>query len=159
MDLILKHNSITFQFQFLSKDPYFYLVVSIQLFSFLKNYNVNSIWNYCIKLGSFHCISAWIKNNLKTLWIWSEIHQFDVEIRLFVVVKVTSEVVNMCPIVAYNWFHFGCFLGFSFEMSENENYYKWTTCPNKSRETHVLYVHKPTYFMFAIRNACLRTYA
>lgn len=148
MDLILKHNSITFQFQFLSKDPYFYLVVSIQLFSFLKNYNVNSIWNYCIKLGSFHCISAWIKNNLKTLWIWSEIHQFDVEIRWFVVVKVTSEVVNMCPIVAYNWFHFGCFLGFSFEMSENENYYKWTTCPNKSRETQ----------LWNVCTLCLQTY-
>lgn len=153
MDLILKHNSITFQFQFLSKDPYFYLVVSIQLFSFLKNYNVNSIWNYCIKLGSFHCISAWIKNNLKTLWIWSEIHQFDVEIRLFVVVKVTSEVVNMCPIVAYNWFHFGCLM----KTITNELLVRIN--PEKHNSTYVLYVHKPTYFMFAIRNACLRTYA
>lgn len=68
-------------------------------------------------------------------------------------VKVTSEVVNMCPIVAYNWFHFGCLM----KTITNELLVRIN--PEKHNSTYVLYVHKPTYFMFAIRNACLRTYA
>lgn len=111
-----------------------YLVVSMQLRKLERTTILKPFWDYCIKklkLVNFHCILP----ELTSIWFGE---------KFIVVVRITSEVVILTCVPMFHIIGFilDVFLVWNdLKWDENENYYKWTTCPNKYRGIQLWNVH------------------